>query len=33
MTSGEFDAWDWIDRLATALSALAKAQEPVLQQY
>ena len=30
MTPGEFSAGDWIDRLAGALPALAKAQEPYL---
>ena len=33
MTSGEFDARDWIDRLAATLPALEKAQEPYLQDY
>ena len=33
MTSKAFDHSDWIDRLAGALAALAKAQEPYLQAY
>ena len=33
MTSKAFDHNDWIDRLAGALAALAKAQEPYLQAY
>ena len=32
MTSGEFVAEDWIDRLAPALARLAEAQEPFLQE-
>ena len=33
MTWGEFDSDDWTDRLAAALPALAKVQEPYLQAY
>ena len=33
MTSGEFAAGDWIDRLAGALGKLAGAQDPFLQKY
>ena len=33
MTMAEFAAGDWIDRLARALSGLAEAQEPYLQEY
>ena len=33
MTSREFDADDWIDRVTTAVQALAQAQEPYLQAY
>ena len=33
MTSGAFDAGDWMERVATALCALSRAQEPFLHAY
>ena len=33
MTGAAYSADDWIDRLASALRILAKAQEPWLQKY